>query len=736
MLKKYQDIIDNLDRISTTLDNSLELKEARGDKITEEDYQRPLEVANEQIDNLYDKREQLLKKQAIYDVGSDLYDDIAEQIADIDDDIYGLLIDIEDIKDKIWEIRWEPFFEGQEALENLRGEMDDMRDLLNDDAFIGEKGGLTAEGITNIALISSAMNQAKQGIRNYQEALKKLDEDLKNGNISTSEYEEQQKDFLDQIRESVGVVEDYKDSIVDLWTEMIEKENDIIKESIDKHKELKKEKKDNDDYSRNVRDQQKDINAIQAQISALSGVNNESAKAELKRLQSELKSEQESLKQLQKDREYEIRQQGYEGLSDDLNDALEDTLNEVKYNADKQEAVISEMLNHVVQNYQTAYDKINSIIANTGFTPSGDFQQSIGNLGTSQGAQNQVDDSNTIAPEYTPDDFAGGINTGPIQSESDQANNDRIEAEIEKEPNITNRPVAQITLKPTSISLQEGKSSKISVSIRPTDAANKSVQWSSSNTSVATVSSGTVKAVKPGSAKITCTALDGSGVSASCSVTVTAKPKPAPKPSASSSGGDGVIRVGDRVKYVKGKYYYSSDGLRPTGSQMLGQWVYVGKINNRSWANKPYALYRDKKFTRPLGWVSKSQLSGYVTGTRKITSDLEFASINEAGNELVIRRGGRDYTTLQYGDGVVPANLTNNIFTLAQHTNEIMDKLRNGGGNTELTVENHYGSLLTVNGNVDKEALPGLEEILEKSYQNTVKRLYRDAELMGMRRKL
>ena len=55
-LKKYQDIIDNLDRISTTLDNSLELKEARGDQITEEDYQRPLEVANEQIDSLYDKK--------------------------------------------------------------------------------------------------------------------------------------------------------------------------------------------------------------------------------------------------------------------------------------------------------------------------------------------------------------------------------------------------------------------------------------------------------------------------------------------------------------------------------------------------------------------------------------------------------------------------------------------------------------------------------------------------------
>lgn len=271
-LKKYQDIIDNLDRISTTLDNSLELKEARGDKITEEDYQRPLEVANEQIDELYKKREQLLKQQGIYDVGSAKYDDYAEQIADIDDEIYGLLGDIEDLKDKIWEVRWEPFFDGMEAAENLRNEMDQVRDLLDSDTFIDENGGLTAEGITNIALISSAMNTAKQEIRDYQEALKKLDEDLAAGNISTSEYEEQQKDFLDQIRESVGVVEDYKSSIVDLYTEMLEKENDVVQESISKYKDLLDIRKQNDSYSRDIKSQTKNINQLQAEISALQGV--------------------------------------------------------------------------------------------------------------------------------------------------------------------------------------------------------------------------------------------------------------------------------------------------------------------------------------------------------------------------------------------------------------------------------------------------------------------------------
>ena len=271
-LKKYQDIIDNLDRISTTLDNSLTLKEARGETITESDYQRPLEVANEQIDELYKKREKLLKQQGIYDVGSAKYDDYADQIADIDDEIYGLLGDIEDLKDKIWEVRWQPFFDGMEAAEDLRNEMDQVRDLLDSDAFVDTKGGLTSEGITNLGLISSAMNVEKQRVRDLNEAISKLSEDLNNGNISTSEYEEQLKDFTDQIYESTGIIEDYRDSIVSLWEEMITQENEVIQSSIDKHKELLQAKKDNDSYSRNVKDQTKEINQIQAQISALSGV--------------------------------------------------------------------------------------------------------------------------------------------------------------------------------------------------------------------------------------------------------------------------------------------------------------------------------------------------------------------------------------------------------------------------------------------------------------------------------
>ena len=94
-------------------------------------------------------------------------------------------------------------------------------------------------------------------------------------------------------------------------------------------------------------------------------------------------------------------------------------------------------------------------------------------------------------------------------------------------PNII--PVNEITLNPTSATLNVGETLQLTATVSPTNATDKSVSWTSSNTNVATVSNtGLVTAVAAGTATITCTANDGSGVTATCSVTVVA---PVPPPS-------------------------------------------------------------------------------------------------------------------------------------------------------------------------------------------------------------
>jgi len=83
--------------------------------------------------------------------------------------------------------------------------------------------------------------------------------------------------------------------------------------------------------------------------------------------------------------------------------------------------------------------------------------------------------------------------------------------------------VTGVTLSKTTLSLTEGDSSKLTATVKPSDAANKEITWSSSNTSVATVdTNGNVKAIKAGTATITVTTKDGN-YTATCKVTVTAK---------------------------------------------------------------------------------------------------------------------------------------------------------------------------------------------------------------------
>ena len=84
-------------------------------------------------------------------------------------------------------------------------------------------------------------------------------------------------------------------------------------------------------------------------------------------------------------------------------------------------------------------------------------------------------------------------------------------------------PVSGITLDKTSLSMTEGDEQTLSATVTPTNATDKSVKWSSNNTSVATVSSsGVVTAKAAGSATITVTTTDG-GKKATCTVTVQAQ---------------------------------------------------------------------------------------------------------------------------------------------------------------------------------------------------------------------
>ncbi len=82
-------------------------------------------------------------------------------------------------------------------------------------------------------------------------------------------------------------------------------------------------------------------------------------------------------------------------------------------------------------------------------------------------------------------------------------------------------PVTSVTLNKTSAQLKAGETVTLTATVKPDDATDKTVTWTTSNASAATVDNGVVTAKKVGSATITAQAGDKS---ANCSITVVTTP--------------------------------------------------------------------------------------------------------------------------------------------------------------------------------------------------------------------
>ena len=80
--------------------------------------------------------------------------------------------------------------------------------------------------------------------------------------------------------------------------------------------------------------------------------------------------------------------------------------------------------------------------------------------------------------------------------------------------------VASVELDKASLELIEGESETLTATVKPNDATDKTVTWSTSNASIATVENGKVTAIKEGEATITATA---GSKSATCKVVVAKK---------------------------------------------------------------------------------------------------------------------------------------------------------------------------------------------------------------------
>lgn len=745
---KLENLISGFERAVKSLDERVSLKKARDEKISESDYQTNINLNNSTIRENMKLRDKKLKEQSLYDVNSKEYQDLAKDISNLDKETYNLLVDNEKLKDSIFELRFAPLDEGIEKYQDLCSELRSFQGLLNKDAFFDKNGAITETGLANLALLQQQLSTTKKEIADYRTGLDKLSQSYKNGVISEKEYNEKSQEYRKGIQDAAGDVVDYQEKLTDLYMTQMKTEVDALQEVIDKRKDALDAKADYYDYDKKLKSQTKDVNVLKAQIAAMEGVNDAATQAKVKQLKQQLADAEDKLGETKRDHAIDMQKEGYNGLSNDMEKMLDDTEYEIIHNSEKQQSVIESMLSNVVNMYESAYGRINSIIANTGWVGSTDFNTTQSQLSTQTGAANQTASAAQSQSSTKASSTATSTKTSSINN--DDASHKNTESELAKPENTTNRLVAEVTLSTTSVTLEEGQTTTVSVqSIRPTDAKNKNLSWTSNNSQIATVSNGTIRGLKPGSCQIIASTKDGSKINATVNVTVTKKPdppKPQPKPAAPKSGGDGVPNIGDAVTFANGIYYLDSYGTAPSGNQMMGQTVYITYMNPG--APKPIHISRTKTpGERDLGWLSLSQLKGYKAGSKNIDTE-QLAWTQEDGREIIMRKSdGAILTKLSPGDAVAPNHLTENLFKWGEVNPQTffanaIDTAANVpvmGTEQNVTIEQHYDSLIHIEGNVDRDVLADLKvyekNFLDKSYKYTTNMIAKDCQKVGIRRK-
>ena len=214
-------------------------------------------------------------------------------------------------------------------------------------------------------------------------------------------------------------------------------------------------------------------------------------------------------------------------------------------------------------------------------------------------------------------------------------------------------PVQEVVFKTKEISMAKGGMNSVAVSVLPEDATNKKVKYSSSDTSVATVSqsSGLVKAVGGGTCTITATSVENPEVKDTCVVTVS----DIAVTDIMLEQSEIVVSIGEKA-YLNAKAVpsdASSQKLKYASSNTdIATVSSIGSITGHSAG--------ECEVTVSGGGIVK-------TCKVKVNPDILVESVEMNSTKLSIASGGMEMVSAQ----VLPANATNKIIRYTSSNPEI-----------------------------------------------------------------
>ncbi|MDO4308213.1 MAG: Ig-like domain-containing protein [Eubacteriales bacterium] len=742
--------VDRWSRASDKLSAARNYKEvADGYTVTEKDHKERIKNNNREMAAITKLRNQKTKELSLYAYNSKEYQDLADEIAQLDVNYMNLAADSEEAKNAIMDIRWKPFYEAQEAIDGVVNEYDTLRGLMDSDTFISESdGSFTENGLTNLLLLQESVDATKTKIANYRKQIENLNKQYKKGDWSQEEYNDKLKELHDGLLDSAKAMETYKQSMLDMYEEQLKKKNELMHEDIDAYQKALEAKKKYHDYDKKLKSQTRELNILKAQAAALESVSDAASKARLAQIKAQIAEQEEELEDTKYEHSYELKSDGYDKLADDVDKALDKTLDSLRTNTDMQNQVINGMLSNVTTSYESTFANLDNIVTEHGLVMSDTFNNVFDKL--DEKMEKALEDGVLTAKLYN----TGDVQDTKADKKVTKSDNSKVSTTTKENEKNLKKVVANsddsnnagkgggsgeayvratdVKLSKTSISLKEGKTYTLKATVKPSNAA-ANFTWSSSNTKVAKVSSsGVVTAVSAGSATISVKE-SRSRKTAKCKVTVKAKAKqPTKQPVKQTTSNNtkkpptttqntntdiwaGIAKdtsmkgnkslnieqsIYDRIAYNGYKTGYASQ--KQLYTNLKGSGTYSGTAEQNTWM------------------VNKLKGSGYAKGG--LVDQFIQLPPDHWLNQLSDKNDDAGIVTVNPGEYILPEHIVGKMGPALDTMENFNENVRKYSSYSNHTTNQapviNYDSLITVNGNVDKDVMGDLETLAKQLVNN------------------
>lgn len=364
-LDNIKDDYDNLVSLSTSVNDYNESVSDLSEKLTGVgDANALLRSANAQVairQALVNSEAQLnaqlnaLVADGTIDMYTDTWNKWQEEINGVKKSIIEADEALNDLKKSIMEVRFNNFTKAIDKLDFKADMSSAIQDLLLEEGIYDDNVKITSTGYTKLGLLGTDLVNAKQKVADYNEAIRALKENYKQGNISQADFNEQLQEYQKDQMDAVSATKTARDAIIDLIKDGIEKETDAMDELISKRKDDLDKQKEYYDFQKKMNDQSKDMNKVRAQLAALEGDDSLEATAKRRKLESQLKDLQEQYDEDQKDHEKDVVSDAYDKTLEDFKKNQEDTVKELESSLEKQNQAISNALEATKNNYNDVY---------------------------------------------------------------------------------------------------------------------------------------------------------------------------------------------------------------------------------------------------------------------------------------------------------------------------------------------------------------------------------------------